>query len=169
MGETVVLKSQHVQHGVDQLCSDRPRRFHGVVFKALDGVNLDPGVRTEHFIGLEQGGGHERLLRHRDVQNSGHFQNGFAADAVEDPAQGGYFDDTVLDQIAGSGPTLVKCKLLQRNAIVVDINPDAVIVTRNRLDFPYTPLMKNIRNLTQKHTWEMPATLIKFLIASLTS
>jgi len=42
--------------------------------------------------------------------------------------------------MAGSGTTLVECKLLKRNAIGVDINPDAAMVTRNRLDFPYTPL-----------------------------
>ncbi|MDW7727639.1 MAG: DNA methyltransferase [Candidatus Methanoperedens sp.] len=48
--------------------------------------------------------------------------------------------DLVLDQMAGSGTTLVECKLLGRRAIAVDINPDAVMVTRNRLDFTYTPL-----------------------------
>jgi len=48
--------------------------------------------------------------------------------------------DLVLDQMAGGGTTLVECKLLGRNVIGVDINPDAVMVTRNRLDFPYTPL-----------------------------
>ncbi len=40
----------------------------------------------------------------------------------------------------GSGTTLVECKLLQRNAIGVDINPDAVMVARNRLDFSYQSL-----------------------------
>ncbi|MFU8767574.1 MAG: TRM11 family SAM-dependent methyltransferase [Candidatus Methanoperedens sp.] len=48
--------------------------------------------------------------------------------------------DLVLDQMAGSGTTAVECKLLGRRAIAVDINPDAVMVTRNRLDFTYTPL-----------------------------
>ena len=48
--------------------------------------------------------------------------------------------DLVLDQMAGSGTTLVECKLLERRAMGVDINPDAVIVARNRLDFSYTPL-----------------------------
>jgi len=48
--------------------------------------------------------------------------------------------DLVLDQMVGSGTTLVECKLLQRNAIGVDINPDAIMVTRNRLDFTYSPL-----------------------------
>ncbi|MDT8402847.1 MAG: DNA methyltransferase, partial [Bacteroidales bacterium] len=49
-------------------------------------------------------------------------------------------NDTVLDQMAGSGTTLVECRLLQRNAIGIDINPGAVMVARNRLDFSYTPL-----------------------------
>ncbi|MBC7081406.1 MAG: methyltransferase domain-containing protein [Thermoplasmatales archaeon] len=49
-------------------------------------------------------------------------------------------NDLVLDQMAGSGTTLVECKLLQRCGIGVDINPDAVMVMRNRLDFKYKPL-----------------------------
>jgi len=48
--------------------------------------------------------------------------------------------DRVLDQMMGSGTTLVECKLLGRNAIGVDVNPDAVMVAQNRLDFPYKPL-----------------------------
>ena len=48
--------------------------------------------------------------------------------------------DLVLDQMAGSGTTLVECKLLGRRAVGVDINPDAVMVARNRLDFSYAPL-----------------------------
>jgi DNA modification methylase len=48
--------------------------------------------------------------------------------------------DLVLDQMVGSGTTLVECKLLQRNAIGIDINPDAIMVARNRLDFHYKPL-----------------------------
>ncbi len=32
--------------------------------------------------------------------------------------------DTVLDQMCGSGTTLVECKLLVRNGLGVDINPD---------------------------------------------
>ncbi len=42
--------------------------------------------------------------------------------------------------MAGSGTTAVECKLLGRRAVAVDINPDAVMVARNRLDFVYTPL-----------------------------
>lgn len=54
--------------------------------------------------------------------------------------------DTVLDQMCGSGTTLVECKLLGRNAIGVDINPDAMMVTRDRLNFDYNPLDENIRS-----------------------
>jgi len=53
--------------------------------------------------------------------------------------------DWVLDQMMGSGTTLVECKLLQRNAIGVDINPDAVMVARNRLDFEYKPLEEDYK------------------------
>jgi len=48
--------------------------------------------------------------------------------------------DLVLDQMVGSGTTLVECKLLERRGIGVDINPDAVMVTRDRLNFSYRPL-----------------------------
>jgi len=48
--------------------------------------------------------------------------------------------ELVLDQMAGSGTTLVEYKLLGRRAVGLDINPDAVMVARNRLDFAYTPL-----------------------------
>jgi DNA modification methylase len=45
-------------------------------------------------------------------------------------------DDLILDQMVGSGTTLTECKLLQRNGIGVDINPDAIMVTHDRLNFP---------------------------------
>ncbi|MEM4610403.1 MAG: DNA methyltransferase [Thermoproteota archaeon] len=45
--------------------------------------------------------------------------------------------DTVLDQMVGSGTTLVECKLLGRNGIGIDINPNALIVTYDRLNFEY--------------------------------
>jgi len=54
-------------------------------------------------------------------------------------------NDLVLDQMVGSGTTLVECKLLQRRGIGVDINPDAIMVTRNRLDFTYKPLDEEYR------------------------
>ncbi|MEM2939410.1 MAG: DNA methyltransferase [Candidatus Bathyarchaeia archaeon] len=48
--------------------------------------------------------------------------------------------ETVLDQMCGSGTTLIECKLLGRNAIGVDINPDCIMLTLDRLNFDYTPL-----------------------------
>ena len=43
--------------------------------------------------------------------------------------------ETVLDQMCGSGTTLVECKLLGRNAIGVDVNLNAVMLTLDRLSF----------------------------------
>jgi DNA modification methylase len=37
--------------------------------------------------------------------------------------------------MAGSGTTLVECKLMGRNGIGVDINPEACMIAMNRLDF----------------------------------
>jgi hypothetical protein len=48
--------------------------------------------------------------------------------------------ELVLDQMMGSGTTLVECKLLGRRAVGEDINPDVVMVARNRLDFAYETL-----------------------------
>ena len=48
--------------------------------------------------------------------------------------------DLVLDQMVGSGTTLVECRLLGRNAVGVDINPDAVMVCQDRLNFAYRSL-----------------------------
>lgn len=43
--------------------------------------------------------------------------------------------DWVLDQFAGSGTSLVEAKLLNRNAIGVDINTDALLLSDNNLKF----------------------------------
>jgi len=51
--------------------------------------------------------------------------------------------DWVLDQMVGSGTTLVECKLLSRNAVGVDINRDAIMVARDRLNFHYKPVDAN--------------------------
>lgn len=48
--------------------------------------------------------------------------------------------DLVLDQMVGSGTTLVECRLLGRRAIGVDVNPDAVMVARDRLNFSFHSL-----------------------------
>jgi len=51
-----------------------------------------------------------------------------------------YPGEWVLDQMCGSGTTLIECKLLGRNAIGVDINYEAIILTLDRLNFTYRPL-----------------------------
>jgi len=43
----------------------------------------------------------------------------------------------VLDQMAGSGTTLVECKLLGRNGIGIDVNPNCVYLIRDRLNFEF--------------------------------
>ena len=43
--------------------------------------------------------------------------------------------DTVLDQMCGSGTTLVECKLLNRNGIAIDVNPQAAMLTFMNLNF----------------------------------
>lgn len=45
--------------------------------------------------------------------------------------------DTVLDQMVGGGTTLVECKLLNRYGIGVDINKEAAMLTRDRLNFDF--------------------------------
>lgn len=58
--------------------------------------------------------------------------------------------DLVLDQMVGSGTTLVECKLLNRDSIGVDINPDAIMVTRDRLNFDTGSLFKKSNHPTIK-------------------
>ncbi|RLF56924.1 MAG: DNA methylase [Thermoplasmata archaeon] len=58
--------------------------------------------------------------------------------------------DTVMDQMVGSGTTAIECKLLGRNCIAVDINPDAIMVTRDRLDFSYNTLDQDFPKITIK-------------------
>ena len=43
--------------------------------------------------------------------------------------------DWVLDQFLGSGTTLVEAKLLNRNAIGVDINPQSISLSEKNLNF----------------------------------
>ena len=43
--------------------------------------------------------------------------------------------DLVLDQFAGGGTTLVEAKLLNRNVIGVDVNPDAIKRCKEKCDF----------------------------------
>lgn len=43
--------------------------------------------------------------------------------------------DWVLDQFVGSGTTLVEAKLLNRNAVGIDINPQSILISENNLKF----------------------------------
>lgn len=45
--------------------------------------------------------------------------------------------DTILDQFVGGGTTLIEAKLIERNAIGIDINPAAVEISKNKLDFDF--------------------------------
>lgn len=47
-------------------------------------------------------------------------------------------NDLVLDQFAGSGTTLVEAKLLNRNCIGIDINPNAIKLCKKAIDFKAT-------------------------------
>lgn len=53
-------------------------------------------------------------------------------------------NDLVLDQFVGGGTTLIECKLNNRNAIGIDINPKAVELTISKLNFssPHNPDIK---------------------------
>lgn len=44
-------------------------------------------------------------------------------------------NDLVLDQFVGGGTALIECKLNNRNAIGIDINPNAVEITKSKLNF----------------------------------
>ncbi len=45
--------------------------------------------------------------------------------------------DFILDPMVGAGTTLIEAKLLHRNALGIDINPDAVSLTLDALNFEY--------------------------------
>ena len=45
--------------------------------------------------------------------------------------------DTVLDQFVGGGTTAVEARLTHRNFIGIDINPDAVALSRKKCDFEF--------------------------------
>jgi len=45
--------------------------------------------------------------------------------------------DLVLDQFAGGGTTLVEARLLSRNIVGVDVNPEALQLCKEKTDFEY--------------------------------
>ncbi|MBQ2916602.1 MAG: RsmD family RNA methyltransferase [Clostridia bacterium] len=46
-------------------------------------------------------------------------------------------NDIVLDPFCGSGTTMIECKLLNRKGVGIDINLNALRLTKGRLDFNY--------------------------------
>lgn len=53
-------------------------------------------------------------------------------------------NDYVLDPMIGGGTTAIECKLLNRNLLALDINPNAIELTKNALNFDceYNPKIK---------------------------
>ena len=71
----------------------------------------------------------------------GNFAPQIARNIIEMYSQRG---ETVLDPMAGGGTTLIEAKLLVRNAIGVDINPQATKLTKEALKFNHHPASKQI-------------------------
>ncbi len=66
----------------------------------------------------------------------GNFAPQIARNIIEMYSQPG---QTILDPMVGGGTTLIECKLLGRNGIGLDINPQAVQITKQSLKFNHTP------------------------------
>lgn len=62
--------------------------------------------------------------------------------------------DLILDQFAGGGTTLVEAKLLKRNCIGIDINPEAIKLCKKAIDFkmPKSGDVKAVKGNAQKLT-----------------
>lgn len=70
--------------------------------------------------------------------------------------------DIILDPFCGSGTTLVAAKLLMRNAIGIDISPDAITITNARLEVPFkteSRLLELGRDAYEKHDESAAAVL----------
>jgi len=50
--------------------------------------------------------------------------------------------EAILDPMVGAGTTLVEAKLLGRNALGIDINPDVVKIANVALEFKHTPISR---------------------------
>ena len=60
--------------------------------------------------------------------------------------------DYILDPMIGGGTTAIECKLLNRNLLALDINPNALKITNEALDFKseYSPKIKVELNDSRK-------------------
>ncbi|RXJ56453.1 TRM11 family SAM-dependent methyltransferase [Candidatus Marinarcus aquaticus] len=63
-------------------------------------------------------------------------------------------EDYLLDPMIGGGTTAIECKLLNRNLLALDINPNAIELTNTALNFEceYTPNIKVELNDSRKLT-----------------
>jgi DNA modification methylase len=66
----------------------------------------------------------------------GNFAPQIARNIIEMYSEKG---DTILDPMVGAGTTLIEAKLLERNALGLDINPQAVELTKKALNFKHHP------------------------------
>lgn len=64
----------------------------------------------------------------------GNFAPQIARNVIEMYSEEG---ENILDQMVGAGTTLIEAKLLNRNALGVDINPRAVELANKALEFPH--------------------------------
>ena len=64
----------------------------------------------------------------------GNFAPQIARNVIETYSEKG---DWILDSMVGAGTTLIEAKLLHRNAIGIDINPNAIEITNKALEFDY--------------------------------
>ncbi|MCX5632732.1 MAG: DNA methyltransferase [Phycisphaerae bacterium] len=71
----------------------------------------------------------------------GNFAPQIARNIIEMYSQRG---ETILDPMVGGGTTLIECKILCRNAIGLDINPQAIEITKEALKFNHQPASNQI-------------------------
>jgi DNA modification methylase len=69
----------------------------------------------------------------------GNFAPQIARNIIEMYSEEG---DSILDPMVGAGTTLIEAKLLARNALGLDINPEAVKLSRKALNFNHHPPSK---------------------------
>ncbi|MHC4604623.1 MAG: TRM11 family SAM-dependent methyltransferase [Planctomycetota bacterium] len=69
----------------------------------------------------------------------GNFAPQIARNIIEMYSEKG---DSILDPMVGAGTTLIEAKLLARNALGMDINPEAAKLAETALNFKHHPLSK---------------------------